>query len=171
MPSHRTPVSQAIKMLSNLESWLDEASEYAESREFDFDVLLQSRLYPDMFPLIRQVQAAADAAKFIGARLAGIDPPVNEDTETTLDELRARVASTIAFLADVDEEAFDKGRDSELTPAFLHGGSITGADYLNEFALPNFYFHISMAYAILRHNGVKLGKRAFIGSMNVKMPQ
>lgn len=162
---------QMMKMLTNLEHWLDQACEYAEAREFDPERLVNARLSPDMFALVKQVQAACDAAKFTGARLSETEAPRNEDTETTLAELRERIAVTRAFLEGLDPAAFEGAGERILTLAMLRGGSVTGADYLREFAIPNFYFHVSMAYAILRHNGVKLGKRTYIGKLNIKMPE
>jgi len=168
MSLYQDTVPQLIKMLRNLESWLDEGVEYADSRSFDPEVLLQQRLYPDMYPLVRQIQAACDTAKFIGARLSGVDAPVNPDTETTLAEIRERIAGTLSFLESVDADAFDGDRVLKL--AFLQGGSVTATDYLYEFAIPNFYFHLTNSYSLLRHNGVLLGKRKYMGSMNVKFP-
>ena len=161
---------QLIKMLGNLNSWLDEAEAYATERDFDAERFLTARLYPDMFPLTSQIQAACDAAKFVGSRLSGTEAPKNPDTETTLAELRTRIAGTIAFLEGIEPSAFTVAPDAELKLKMLQGGSITAEDYLREFAIPNFYFHASQSYALLRMQGVKLGKRKFLGSMNVKMP-
>ena len=171
MPLYNATVPQLSKMLGNLSRWLDEAIAYAESREFDPESLLQARLYPDQFALVRQVQAACDSAKFIGARLSDTEAPSHPDTETTLPELKARIESTIGFIQGLDEAAFEGAGERRLFLPFLHGAWVSGDDYLNEFGLPNFYFHVTTAYAILRHNGVKLGKRTFIGNMNANAPE
>ena len=171
MSIYQQTVPQLTKMLTNLDAWLGEAVEYADSRGFEPDTLLQARLSPDMFPLVRQIQSAADTAKFTGSRLTGVDAPKNEDNETTLAELRARIAATIGFLETIDEGAFNAGLSKDLKLPMLNGGSVLGLDYLTGFATPNFYFHISQAYAILRNNGVKLGKRKYLGAFgNIKPP-
>ena len=165
MSVHAESVPQLVKMLRNLASWLDEGAAWAETRGFDVDVLLQARLFPDMFPLVRQVQAACDSAKFVGSRLSGHDAPLHPDTEATLDELRARIDEVVAYLEGLPAEAFDG--DRLLSLPFLPEHHVRGVDYLREFALPNFYFHATTAYAILRHCGVTLGKRTFIGGMTL----
>ncbi|MCB9679648.1 MAG: DUF1993 domain-containing protein [Alphaproteobacteria bacterium] len=161
-------IPQLDKMLGNLDTWLGEASEWAEHRGFDADALLHARLFPDMFAFDRQVQSACDTAKLLGARLAGVDAPSHPDTEKTLGELRERVAKTRAFLASLPREAFDDAATKKVYLPFLQGGFVLGAEYVTAFALPNFYFHTTTAYALLRQAGVKLGKRAFIGGMNVQ---
>lgn len=163
MSTYAQTVPALIQMLHNLESWLDEAVAYADARGFDPEILLQARLAPDMFPLTRQIQSACDTAKFIGSRLSGATPPVHEDDETTLAELRARIAATIAFLQTVDASAFDAGCDRVLDLPFM-GGETPAMEYLVVFARPNFYFHATCAYALLRASGVKLGKRMFIAA-------
>jgi hypothetical protein len=160
-------VPQLSKMLKNLSAWLDKAVEYAEAKPFDPNVLASCRLAPDMYPLIMQVQGACDSAKFAVARLSGVTAPPHDDVEQTIDELRARIAACLDFIQGVTEKAFEGAATRVVTLPFAPGKAITGADYLNEMALPNFYFHISMAYAILRHNGVPLSKRDFIGSLNL----
>jgi uncharacterized protein len=157
--------------LSALSGILDKAAAYAEARKIDPSVLLQSRLYPDMFALVRQVQAAADAAKIGAARLAGVEFPRYEDNETTIGELKERVAKTVAFLKSIDPKKIDGSGDREIT--FPLGptlqGHMIGADYLNHFVLPNFYFHVTTAYAILRHNGLDVGKQDFLSGMPIKI--
>ncbi len=144
---------------------LSKAEAQAESRKWDPAVLIQSRLYPDMFALARQIQIAADAAKGAVARLAGVDVPVHEDNEATFAELRERCAVTIAFVNGFTPEQIDGSETREIVLA-LRGSSITfpGQQYLLSFALPNFYFHLTTAYAILRHNGIEIGKRDFLGA-------
>ncbi|HHO53616.1 MAG TPA: DUF1993 domain-containing protein [Deltaproteobacteria bacterium] len=157
-------------MLRNLSAWLDVATAHAEARGFDPEILLSSRLVPDQWPLSRQIQASCDAAKFIAARLSDTSAPEHPDDESTLDELRARIASTCAYLEGFSAADLEGAGELELFLPFLQGGSVMAPDYLREFALPNFYFHVTTAYAILRHNGVSLGKQAYIGSMNIKPP-
>lgn len=168
MSLYDTSMPMMIKMLGNLDNWLQEASAYAESRGFEVDVLLQARLAPDMFPLVRQIQSACDAAKFVGARLSETEAPKHPDTETTLAELRVRIAAVIAFLEGIPRSAFEGAETRDLFLPMLRGGSMKGADYLCEFGLPNFYFHVNMIYALLRQQGVKLGKLTYLGGMSVK---
>jgi hypothetical protein len=155
-------------MLANLDSWLGAAVAYAEHKKFAPDVLASARLAPDMYPLTRQVQSACDAAKFAAAYLAGAEAPAHPDTETTIAELRARIATCRNYLETITPESWVGGEARKVAPKWLHGGWMTGSEYLFELALPNFYFHVTTAYDILRHNGVELGKGKFIGSMPVK---
>jgi hypothetical protein len=157
--------------LNALSAILDKAAAYAAARKIDPAVLLHSRLYPDMFDLTRQVQVAADNAKNGSARLAGVEAPRYEDNETTIDQLKARLAKTVAYLQTLDRKQIDASADREIT--FPLGptskGHMKGDDYLNHFLLPNFHFHVTVAYAILRHCGVDLGKRDFLGAIPIKM--
>jgi hypothetical protein len=168
MSLYQASVPQLTKMLKNLSAWLDEATQYAEARPFDPDVLATSRLAPDMYPLTRQVQGACDSAKFAVARLSGVTAPPHADTEQTIDELRARIAACLDFIQGIDAKAFEGSETRDISLPFAPGKLLSGQDYLTEMALPNFYFHISMAYAILRHNGVALGKIKFIGSLTLR---
>jgi hypothetical protein len=144
---------------------LAKGAAYAEAHKIDPSILIGSRLYPDMFALGRQVQIAADAAKGGVARLAGVDVPVWEDTETTFDQLKERCARTQAFIAGFTPEQIDGSEEREVILTMRVGSmTFTGQQYLLGFALPNFYFHASMTYAILRHNGVEVGKRDFLGA-------
>lgn len=162
---HGTASISAIRAMKNLDVILDKALASAEARKIDPAVLLGSRLAPDMFPLLRQVQIACDFAKGPVARLAGIDNPKFEDVETTIPELKARIARTLEFVKSVPESNFAGAEDRDIT---IQAGSQTlefkGLAYLIGFALPNLNFHMSMAYAILRHNGVDVGKRDYIGA-------
>lgn len=157
--------------LKALSAILDKAETYAADKKFESSVLLQSRLSPDMFPLVRQVQIAADQAKNGSARLAGVEAPRFEDNETTMDQLKARIAKTLAYLKTLDPKPIDASADREIT--FPLGpnnkGHMKGGDYLNHFVLPNFHFHVTAAYAILRHCCVDIGKRDFIGDIPMKM--
>ena len=157
--------------LNTLAALLDKAETYAEAKGVDPTVLLNARLFPNMFALTRQVQSACDAAKNGGARLAGIDPPSYEDNEKTIAELKARIAKTVAFVKSLDTKNIDESADREIT--FPLGPSIKGhmrgVDYLNHFVLPNFYFHVTTAYDILRHCGVEIGKRDFLGAIPMRI--
>jgi uncharacterized protein len=153
-----------INTLGNLSAILDKAAAHAEAKKIDPVVLTGFRLYPDMFPLTRQVQIACDAAKGAVARLAGVDNPKHEDSEKTFDELKARIGKTIAFIKSVTPAQVDGSEDK--TIELKVGGKdlkFSGMQYLLGFAYPNFYFHVATAYNILRHNGVPLGKSDFIG--------
>lgn len=161
-------LTQVIKMLENLDRWITKGVEHAAAKSFDPSVLLTARLAPDQYNFTRQVQAAADAAKFLGARLSGKDAPKHPDTETTADELHARIASVVAYLKGFKPEDFATADTRVVGLAWMPGKGLNGNDYLHELALPNFYFHVTTAYSILRHNGVTLGKADFIGSLNLR---
>lgn len=154
-----------VRMLHNLETILAKGAAYAEAREIDPEVLVEARLYPDMFPLARQVQIATDVVKGCAARLAGQEPPKFEDNEASFPELAERLAKTIAFLETFKPEQIDGTEDKQIT---LHLRSrdlvLDGYTYVTGFVTPNLYFHVTTAYDILRHNGVELGKADFIGS-------
>jgi hypothetical protein len=154
-----------VNTLKNLSAILDKAQAHAEAKKIDPLVLTSSRLYPDMFALARQVQVTCDTAKGAVARLAGVEIPKHEDTEKTFDELKARIDKTIAFIDTIKPAQIDGTDDKDLT---IKLGSREmnwkGMQYLLGFALPNFYFHAATAYDILRHNGVELAKRDFIGN-------
>lgn len=154
-----------IRSLKNLSAILEKGEAHAKSKGFDSTVITTSRLYPDMWPLTRQVQSAADTAKGAGARLAGMDPPTFEDVETTIEELGSRIDRTITFLKSLNAGQIDGSGEREIVLKFPSTTlEFKGQDYLLGFALPNFYFHMTTAYAILRHNGVVVGKRDFLGN-------
>jgi uncharacterized protein len=155
-----------VRGLTNLSILIDKATAHAGAKRFEPAVLAQARLYPDMFPLIRQVQITCDTAKGAAARLAGIDIPKHEDTETTLAELKQRIAKTLDFIQSVKPSQLEgaESRSIEIkTPDRTL--SFTGLSYLNNFVLPNFYFHESISYAILRHNGIEVGKGDYLGAI------
>lgn len=163
---YRTSIPVFVRAFGNLSAILDKAAAHAEARKFDPSVLVNARLAPDMFPLSRQVQSASDSAKGCAARLAGIDIPRFEDTETTFAELQARIAKTVAFLQGVKPAQLDGSEDRTITLKLrTREVSFTAPDYLLNFALPNFFFHVTTAYGILRHNGVDIGKTDFLGSL------
>jgi hypothetical protein len=160
-------VVQLTKMLKNLEGWLDKAVAHAEKKKFDPAVLLTARLAPDMHPLMNQIQSVCDGVKFCAARLAGKDPPKHPDTEKTLEEARARIKKVIEYTSSFKESDFTGSDDRAVPLGFMPGKGVRGADFLNEMNLPNTYFHLVTAYAILRHNGVDVGKQDYIGSLNL----
>jgi uncharacterized protein len=156
--------------LNALAAILDKATAYAEAKSIDPTVLLNARLFPDMFAFTRQVQSVCDQAKNGGARLAGIEPPIYEDNEKTIAELKARISKTVAFVKTLDAKKINESVEREITfPLGPNQGHMKGADYLNHFVLPNFYFHVTTAYDILRHCGVEIGKRDFIGTIPMRM--
>jgi hypothetical protein len=155
--------------LNALSGLLDKAEAHAAAKKFDVANLLTARLAPDMFALTRQVQVACDQAKNGSARLAGVEPPKFEDTETTIAQLKERIARTIAFVKSLDAKAIDGSAGRTITfPLGPKKGEMKGADYLNHFVLPNFYFHATAAYMILRHCGVELGKQDFLAGIPLK---
>jgi hypothetical protein len=157
--------------LDALSAILDKAEAFANAKKIDPSILTAWRLAPDMFALARQVQATADMAKNATARLAGITPPRFEDNETTLEQLKSRLVKTLAFLNTLDASQIDASTEREIV--FSIGpdnqARMTGGDYLNHFALPNFYFHLTASYAILRQCGVEIGKRDFLGAIPLTM--
>jgi hypothetical protein len=152
--------------LTALSGVLDKAAAFTAAKKVEPAVLLGWRLAPDMFALSRQVQVACDQAKNGTARLAGVEPPKFEDNETTIDQLKERIAKTLAFLKTLDAKAIDASADRDIVfPLGPNKGQMTGADYLNHFMLPNFYFHLTAAYVIVRSLGVDIGKRDFLGGI------
>lgn len=164
---YQIAVSQFSKMLGNLLPILDKAAAHAEAKKFDIDVLLQARLAPDQFNLLRQLQFACDTAKLAAARLAGRreDAPVHENTEKSLSEIKARIESVIVYLESLDEAHFNGAAQRRITLPRWQGKSLSGEEFLIQRAMPNFYFHVTTAYAILRHNGLPLNKKDFLGEM------
>ena len=162
---HSASVPIFVRMLKNLSNCIDKAAAYAEAKKFDPKVLVESRLAPDMLPFRTQVQIACDAAKFGVARLAGIEAPKFADDEASLPELKTRIASTIAFLQGVPAASVDgsEGKAISVPRRNSEPMQFTGENYLRHLALPNFFFHVTTAYALLRHNGVDLGKSDFLG--------
>jgi hypothetical protein len=169
MPLSHSFVLEAKKMLLNVDAWLEKAAKYAEEKKFDKEVLLQARLAPDAYSLLKQIQTIADGAKLMAARLSGKDAPVHTDDEKTYDEARARLKKSIAFIDTLTEKDFEGAEARTIVLAFMptEKKGIKGNDYLAEFSAPNFFFHVVTAYQILRHNGVPLGKMDYIGSMNM----
>lgn len=161
---YQASVPQFLRALGQLSTILDKAVAHAEAKKIDPVVFVNARLSPDMYSLAGQIQSASDAAKFGGARLAGIEAPSFPDTEASFPELQERIAKTVAFLKSIDPAAIEgqEGRDIVLKrpSGDIH---LTGAAYLQGLALPNFYFHVVTAYGILRHNGLAIGKSDYLG--------
>jgi len=162
---YQASAPQLKKMLGNLASLLNKGQEFAVSKNLNEQVLVDGRLFADMFPLSKQVQIACDQAKGGMARLAGIEPPKFEDNETTFDQLKARVAKTIEFLDSIKPEQIDGTEAKEIKFSIKEWHfEFVGEQYLLTWIIPNFYFHVTTAYDILRHNGVEIGKADFLGS-------
>jgi hypothetical protein len=156
------------KLLRSLDACLEKGVAYATAKKFDPSVLLQSRLAPDMFPLLRQIQATCDQAKYAAARTAGKEPPSHPDTEQTMDEARKRIATVVSYLDGFKKADFDGVEARTISLPRWEGKSMTATDYFIEHAMPNFFFHLTTAYAILRNNGVDVGKRDFLGPLTYR---
>jgi uncharacterized protein len=161
---------QMSKQLAQLDVWLDKADTAAKSRSFDANAFLECRLAPDQFAFARQVQIAGDTAKLAASRLSGKDAPAQPDTEKTIDELRARVRAVIAYLDAFTAQDFAEAATRSITQPRWEGKTMAGSDYFVEHAVPNFYFHLTTAYALLRANGVGLGKRDYLGALSLRAP-
>jgi uncharacterized protein len=161
---YQASVPYFLQLLTNLKAILQKGAAHAEARKFDAAVLFGSRLAPDMLPLASQVRIASDNAKGCPARLAGIEPPKFEDTETTYPQLIERVDKTIAFLKTLQPAQIDGSENRDIVLKFPNRSfEFKGQQYLTHFAIPNFTFHVVTAYNILRHNGVELGKQDYLG--------
>lgn len=161
---YQSSVPMLKRMLGSLSTLLAKAAAHAEAKKIDPAVLVGARLFPDMFALARQVQIATDQAKGCAARLAGVEVPKYEDTETTIAELQARLAKTIAFLDSLTPAQIDGSEDKDIVVQVRDLKlDFKGQDYLMQWVLPNFYFHVTTAYNILRHNGIEIGKKDFLG--------
>jgi hypothetical protein len=169
MTNYYAQLVQMTKMLKALDTWLDKAVEHAKSSSLDPATLLQARLAPDMYTLSRQIQAVCDGVKFLAARTSGKDAPKHPDgDDLTLDDLRARIRSVLEYVANFEAKDFDNADQRVVPLGFMPGKGLRAADFVTEMNVPNTYFHLSMAYAILRQNGVKLGKMDFLGSVNLQ---
>jgi len=158
-----TSISQFARMLRNLDQWLQRSVDYAQEKKFEPDVLASARLAPNQYELVRQVQSACDAAKYAAAYLSGQQAPSHPDTEKTISELRARIQKCVAYLDGFKASDFTGAEERRIAPPWMEGKSVRGDIYLQRIAVANFYFHVTTAYAILRHNGVELGKADFVG--------
>jgi hypothetical protein len=150
------------KLLTNVNVWLDKAAAHADAKKFDVQVLLDSRLAPNQYHFTRQIQAACDQAKWTVAKMTGKDGPSHPDTEKTLAEVRARLEKITAYLGTFSRADFEGCEERPCSHQWMQGKAVRAGDYLDHFALPNFHFHMTTAYAILRHNGVDLGKMNYI---------
>ena len=160
-------IAQCTQALKNVEVWLDKAQSHAAAKNFDMSVLLTGRLAPDMKPFTYQVQSACDYLKAAAAWLSGQKPPKHEDTEQTADELRTRIRKTVAFVESVGEAQYANAAQQRVSLSFAPAGKVlVGPDYLLQMTIPNVYFHVAMAFAVLRHNGVDVGKMDFLGPIN-----
>ena len=163
---HSASVPIFVRMLNNMLTWLDKAEAHATAKKFETSVLLGARLAPDMLPFTKQVQIGCDAAKFGVARLAGVEAPKFEDDETTLAELRERIRKTIDYVQSVPADKINGSEERDITVPRRDGPMIVkGEPYLKNFVLPNFFFHVTTTYALLRHNGVDLGKSDYLGPL------
>lgn len=163
---YEVSIEQFILTLKNLKLFLLKAEAFAKAKNFDTQVLLNTRLFPDMFPLGKQIQTACDAAKFCGARLSETKAPVFEDNEVQYHDYIVRIDKTIDYLKTLSAEDFEKYREKKIKFPWNPGQELYGKDYLVQFALPNFYFHVTTAYNILRSCGIELGKADFLGQID-----
>jgi hypothetical protein len=164
---YQASVPVFVKILTNLKGILQKAAAHAQARKIDEAVLVNARLYPDMLPLAKQIQIASDFARGTAARLGGAEPPSYEDNEKTLGELIARIDRTIEFLGTKKAGEIDGSEGREIVrPVRGEPHKFSGLNYLLQYALPNFFFHATTAYAILRHNGVEVGKQDYIGKVD-----
>jgi hypothetical protein len=159
---------QFQKLLGNLDRCLQKGIDHATARKYDPDLLLQARLAPDMFPLLRQIQATCDVAKFAAARVTGKEAPSHPDTEQTMAEARARIAAVVEYLGGFGAADFDGIEARSVSLPRWEGKSMSAVDYLLEHGQPNFFFHLMAAYAILRHAGVDVGKRDYLGPLSFR---
>jgi hypothetical protein len=163
---HSASVPVFVRMLGNVLQWLDKAEAHAQAKKFDAGVYLSARLAPDMLPFVRQIQIACDAVKFGVARLAGVEAPKFEDNEASIADLRARIRKTLDYIGSVPAAQIDGTDDKDIVVPRRDGSmTLKGEAYLKQFVLPNFFFHVTTTYALLRHNGVDLGKSDFLGPL------
>lgn len=161
-------ITQFVKMLHNLTGLIDKGAQHTEVKKFEVDVLLQSRLAPDQFNFIRQVQIACDTAKLCASRLTGKEAPVQADTEKSLAEIKSRISSVISYLDAFSAQDFKEAPERHISQPRWEGQYLTGYEFVVHHAIPNFYFHLTTAYSILRHNGVEVGKKDYLGKMPFK---
>lgn len=161
-------IPQYIKVLKNLNHILGKAAGYADSKKFETEVLLQSRLAPDQFTFLRQVQIACDTAKLSASRLTGKEAPTHDDKETTLPHLKKRIEEVVEYLETFKAKDFEGAEAKKITQPRWEGKWLNGFEYMAQHAIPNFYFHVTTAYSILRHNGVDVGKKDYLGEMPYK---
>lgn len=161
-------ILQFRKMLANLDRWMGKAAAYADQKKFDVNVLVGARLAPDMYPFNKQIQAACDAAKFCAAYLSGQTAPKHEDNETTWAELHERVSKVVKYLDGFKASDFANVESLQVKPGWAKGQWLPSNEYVQHVSIPNFYFHAMTAYAILRHNGVDIGKMDYLGEVKMR---
>ncbi len=161
-------IPQFSKMLTNFSAILDRGAKFAETKKIDMEVLLRARLAPDQFDLTRQIQITCDTAKLCFARLSNKEAPVHADTEKTLPEVKARIQSVIAYLQTFTSKDFIGWNERKISQPRWEGKWLSGEEFFTQHAIPNFFFHLTTAYAILRHNGVEVGKKDYLGEMPYK---
>ena len=167
---YETLIVQFEKSLRNMNAILGKSVAYSEQKKFDIQVLLNSRLAPDQFHFIRQIQIMCDTAKFGAARVCGKDAPSHDDHEATIEQLRARIDATIEYLKTFQSRDFDGAATRKVTTPRWNQKYLLGMEYACQHVVPNFYFHMTTAYSILRHNGVDIGKKDFLGELPFKEP-
>lgn len=165
---YENTIPSFIKGLRNLLALMGKGMAHAESKKFDINVLMQSRLAPDMFPFYKQVQIACDTAKLAASRLSGKDAPTHDDTKMSFEEMRARLEQVISYLSAFTAKDFTGSETKQITTPRWEGKWMTGQEFVLHHAIPNFYFHVTTAYAILRHNGVEIGKKDYLGELPFK---
>jgi hypothetical protein len=163
-------IRQMNKLLGQLDTWLVKTTEYAQKKSFDANTLLVFRLAPDQFPFVRQVQSSCDHAKFAAARLTGKEAPKHADDEQTIEALHARIRSVRTWLDGFNAADFEGAEKRVITYPRWEGKVMSGDDYFREHAQPNFFFHFTHAFAILRHNGVDIGKKDYLGPLSLRAP-
>lgn len=163
---HSASVPVFVRMLGNLDAWLVKAEAHAQAKKFESSVYLGARLAPDMLPFTKQIQIACDGAKFGVARLAGVEAPRHDDTEASVAELRERIRQTIEFVQSVPAAQIEGTEAKDVTiPRRTGPMTLKGEFFLKHYVMPNFYFHVTTVYALLRHNGVELGKMDYLGAL------
>lgn len=162
---------QMKKQLLQLDKWLESATAYADSKKFDAKNFLSLRLVVDQFPFVRQVQAVCDVAKLGASRITGKPAPSHADDEATMEQLRERIRSTVSYLETFGAADFEKAATASITQPRWEGKTMTGADYFLEHVIPNFFFHLTTAYALLRSSGLGIGKRDYLGALTQSPPK
>jgi hypothetical protein len=168
MKSTAETILEFKNILKNLDACMKKASAYADHKKFDVNILAGMRLAPDMFPFNKQIQSCCDSAKFCAAYLSGQTAPKHEDNETTWTQLHERIAKVVSYLEGFKASDFEKAAAMQVKPGWAQGKWIGGSEYLQQIAIPNFYFHVMTAYAIMRHNGVDIGKMDYLGQINLQ---
>lgn len=165
---YEAQLAQYKKMLKSLDGWMAKAAAHADAKKFEVNNFCEARLIADMYPFTKQVQSACDSAKFFAARLSGKEAPKHEDNEKTWTELRERIKKCLTYLETFSAKDFANAKDKKISPGWAEGKWLTADEFANDLSQPNFFFHVTTAYAILRANGVDIGKQDYIGGLNLK---